>query len=283
MAKEIFITKISGERELFDEHKLRASLQKSGAKPEVCDRIVSLIIKDLYDGMLTKEIYGRAFEMLRREGPGFAARYNLKKAIFALGPTGFPFERYVAELLKADGYGTQVGQIIKGYCVSHEIDVVAQKGGEHFLIEAKYHHEQGLRTDVKVALYVEARFEDIRRRLELKEDRELGHDFHQVWLVTNTKFTSEAIAYGECTGIRMIGWGYPEHNGLEAMIERLGLHPVTALTTISGEKKNLLFANGVVLCKDIAGRKDVLKGIGLNEHGISRVLNEAEIVCGVGP
>lgn len=278
----MFITKVSGERELFDRNKLHVSLQKSGAKPEFCDRIVALIEKGLYEGIPTREIYRRAFHLLRRQAPGFAARYNLKKAIFALGPTGFPFERYVAELLKADGYTAQVDQIVKGYCVSHEIDVVAEKEGEHFLVEAKYHHEQGLRTDVKVALYVKARFEDIRRHLESKEHRDIRHQFHQALLITNTKFTTEAIAYGECAGIRMVGWGYPEHNGLEAMIERLGLHPITALTTISGEKKNSLLANGVVLCKDVAARKDVLKAIGLHEHGISRVLDEAETVCGLG-
>jgi hypothetical protein len=279
MAKEIFITQISGERELFDEQKLSSSLSKSGAELEVCDRIVAVIEKGLYDGMPTKEIYRRAFYLLRREAPAFAARYNLKKAIFALGPTGFPFERYVAELLKADGYSAQVGQIVKGYCVSHEIDVVAQKGGEHFLVEAKYHHEQGLRTDVKVALYVQARFEDIRKYLESKEGHSLGHEFHQAWLITNTKFTSEAIAYGECMGIRMIGWGYPEGKGLEAMIERLRLHPITALTTISGANKNLLFEQGVVLCKDVHEKKEALKGIGLSNQAITRLAEEAKNIC----
>ena len=44
-----------------------------------------------------------------------------------LGPTGYPFEDYVAEILKTEGYQTQVRQVLEGNCVSHEIDVIAQK------------------------------------------------------------------------------------------------------------------------------------------------------------
>lgn len=281
MAKHVYVTKISGDRELFSEIKLRRSLKRVGASSRAIDQIVAAIKKELFDGISTKEIYKRAFEMLRREGAFFAARYNLKKAIFELGPTGFPFEKYVAELLKAEGYRVEINQFLQGRCgIVYEIDVVAKTKKKQFIVEAKYHSSQALKTDVKVVLYVEARFEDIMRASGSKKKAAKDRDKSlQPWLVTNTKFTSEAIKYGTCMGMRMIGWGYPYGQGLQAMIEKSGLHPITALTTISGQKKNILMKEGIVLCRDLLSQTNKLKRMGLNANKISRVLEEARTTC----
>lgn len=277
----MYITKSSGEKELFDEEKFRRSLEHAGADEELIEHICREVQKILFDGISTREIYRRAFELLGQEKPFLAARYNLKQAIFGLGPTGFPFERYVAELLKTEGYETKVGEILRGHCVAHEVDVIAEKGEEHVFIEAKYHKEQGLKTDVKVALYVQARFEDIERHFMEKEkqDRRGAHQDHQAWLVTNTKLTSEAIAYGECVSMRLIAWGYPKGQGLQNMIEKAGLHPVTALTTISEQKKQMLLEKGIVLCRDIARSRAIVESIGLSKENINRVIEEAKQTC----
>ena len=47
-----------------------------------------------------------------------------------LGPTGYPFEDFIAKLLQADGYETKVRQILKGECITHEIDVIAEKNNK---------------------------------------------------------------------------------------------------------------------------------------------------------
>ena len=158
---EITVTKYSGEKAPFDMEKLRQSLQRSGAKEKVIDAVVEQVLPILYEGISTKEIYKKAFALLRKKERPAAARYNLKKALLQLGPTGFPFELYVAELLKAKGYETRTGQIVQGNCVQHEVDVIAQKAEKHFMVECKFHSDQGRRCDVKIPLYIQSRFKDV--------------------------------------------------------------------------------------------------------------------------
>ena len=58
------------------------------------------------------------------------------------------------------------------------------------------------------------------------------------WLVTNTKFTKNAIIYGRCdNGITMIGWGYPNEGNLQDLLEDLNLLPLTILTNLNKSRK----------------------------------------------
>ena len=140
--EDFFIVKASGDKVLFSEEKLRASLKRSG--------------------ITTKELYNRAFGYLRRKKPIYASKYKLKKAIYELGPTGFPFERFIGAVLKYSGYKIQVGKNVSGKCVGHEIDVVAEKNGSIIIIECKFHGEQGRNCNVKIPLYIYSRFLDIK-------------------------------------------------------------------------------------------------------------------------
>src|SRR3972149_4640100 len=90
-------------------------------------------------------------------------RYSIKKAISDLGPSGYPFERYFARVLEAYGYSSELNLIVEGHCVSHEVDILARKGGGLYVIECKYHNDGGKPTDVKTALYVHSRFMDIKK------------------------------------------------------------------------------------------------------------------------
>lgn len=121
-----------------------------------------------------------------------------------LGPDGYPFEKYIGQLLEKLGHTVEVNVVIPGVCVDHEIDIMAQKKGHHCIVECKYHNRSGLKTDVKVALYMQARFEDIRDAWERNPHH--TQELHNVWIVTNTKFTSEAIKYGICKKMKMISW-----------------------------------------------------------------------------
>ena len=128
MANEDFlIVKASGDKVLFSEEKLRSSLKRSGADDKLINQILTLVKEELYDGITTREVYNRAYSFLRRNKPVFASKYKLKKAIYELGPTGFPFERFLSAVLIYTGYKTQVGKTVAGKCVSHEIDVIAEK------------------------------------------------------------------------------------------------------------------------------------------------------------
>ncbi|MEK9131589.1 MAG: ATP cone domain-containing protein [Patescibacteria group bacterium] len=270
------IKKSDGSLEPFNPEKLMASLVRSGAAPEAAADIATHIEGELKDEMPTSHIYRHAFELLRRQTKPVAISYSLRHAIAELGPSGFPFEKFVAELYKASGYETVTGVIVQGKCVPHEMDVVAWKGDELIFIEAKFHNEFDLKSDLKVALYVKARFDDLRgREYEFGgKTRKLSHAL----LVTNTKFTSTAIDYGVCAGLSMIGWNYPAKGNLHHMIEGAGLHPVTAISGLSNVEKRDLLASGKVLCRSI-NTESALKTAGIRAEKIPGILEEIKLVC----
>ncbi len=278
MPQQILVTKASGEREPFSDEKLRRSLQRAGAPAKAIDDISKHIQYELKDGVTTSEIYNHAFSILKKEGRHFAARYGLKKAIMELGPTGHPFEKFVGEILKTQGYNNvQVGKIIQGICVAHEVDVVAEKGERRIMVELKFHNTPGVRTDVKVALYVQARFEDIDKQWKREPSR--GIQFHEAWLMTNTKLTSEAIAYGKCVGMNVVGWSYPTEGSLQHLVESSGLHPITSLTTLSRAQKTQLLDQGIIICKDIEGNKGLVMSLGISEAKFKGIVKEADELC----
>ncbi|MDP3998715.1 MAG: restriction endonuclease [bacterium] len=239
------VIKASGEYEPFSEEKVRSSLKRAGADQNLIARVLSHIKGELYEGIPTQKIYAHIFDILRHERASISSRYNLKEAIMQLGPTGFPFERFVAGIFAVNGYEVAVDKIAQGKCVAHEIDVVAQKDGRNFMIECKYHNRPGTKTDVKVALYVQARFLDVQ------------NFFNQGWLVTNTKATIEACDYAQCVGLKLISWDWPAGESLRDLIEKSGLHPVTSLDFLSHGDKQMLLAKGIVFQKDLP--KDYLK------------------------
>ena len=241
MPNPTLVKKASGQLEPFDPDKVKNSLQRAGASHELAQDILKTVETELYDGVTTREIYQKVFTHLRLAGTHLAARYNLKRALMELGPTGYPFERYFARLLEQEGYKTAVGQQVKGRCVWHEVDVVAEKGGQKYMVEAKYHNAPGLRTDTKVALYVYARFLDV----------SAGDGFTQGWLVTNTKLTSDARDYAECVGLKYLSWDRPEGEGLRDLIEKTRLYPVTILQTLSPKEKSTLLGEGIVTVQDL--------------------------------
>src|SRR6185436_13429232 len=97
--------------------------------------------------------------------------------------------------------------IMLGKCVPHEVDLYASHREQNTFLaaELKYHNDPGYKTDLKVALYVKSRFEDIFTCDPKKQVCPIDRGL----LVTNTKFTSEAITYAECSGMELLGWGYP--------------------------------------------------------------------------
>ena len=117
MSNTPLIVKADGIAEPFDPGKLKNSLTRVGATPEAVALITEEIEKELYPGITTSEIYHRAFMHLREHRQGVAARYSLKRAVLDFGPSGFPFEAYLAELFRREGYTASIDQIIRGACV----------------------------------------------------------------------------------------------------------------------------------------------------------------------
>ena len=218
-----------------------------------------------------------AFKMLKGKSSVSASRYKLKKAIMELGPTGFPFEKFVAKILEQEGFQTQAGVIVQGHCVTHEIDVAALKDDKHYMIECKFHSDKGRFCDVKIPLYIQSRFIDVERQWKMKP----SHDrkFHQGWVYTNTRFTTDAIQYAECIGLGLTSWDYPKNNSLKYRIDMAGLHPLTALTTMTKAEKTKLLDKGIVLCKELHETPTLLNEIGVDKTRHKKILEDSEALC----
>ena len=273
----IDIIKSSGEKVKFSLEKLRTSLKRSGADVQVVNQILDKVRDELYQGISTKEIYNRAFALLKKNKSHFASKYKLKKAIYELGPTGFPFERFVSAILNYSGYNTEVGTILQGKCVSHEIDVIARKNSEETIIECKFHSDQGLNCNVKIPLYINSRYQDIKANWnKISKDKV---SLTQGWLVTNTRFTQDAMQYGNCCGLYLLSWDYPKSNGLKDRIDRLGLYPITVSTLLTQREKQFLLSRSVVLCRNLLNDKFYLDHLGVSEIRKKKILDEISQLC----
>ncbi len=275
--ERVLVTKRDGRAEPFERSKLEDSLARSGAATKTVAAVVAHVEGELQGGMTTSAIYKHAFFILNKLERPVASRYSLKRAVQDLGPSGFPFERFIGEIFRERGYRVETDRVVKGRCVTHEVDVIAWNDLKLIMAEAKFHNDLELKSDVKVALYIKARFDDVLSQPYTCDGKERNVD--EFWLITNTKFTDQAIKYGKCAGIRMVGWNYPLRGNLHDMIDDAGLHPLTCLTSLSVRDKRSLFEKGVVLCKTVRENRDILKELGFSDEKISAVIEESSLMC----
>ncbi len=278
MAKQQFdIIKSSGETVRFSVDKLRNSLKASGASAVLVKKIVAKVMDELYEGISTKEIYNRAFSILKKQKSVYASKYKLKKAIYELGPTGFPFERFVSGILNYSGYKTEVGTVVQGACVPHEIDIMATKNTVLNIIECKFHGEEGRKCNVKVPLYIHSRFNDLVRYME--SNQKTNDKTTLGWVVTNTRFTTDALDYGKCAELYLLSWDYPHGDGLRDRIDRLGLYPITVSTLLSNREKQFLLSRDIVLCRQLLGDMFYLDHLGISNGRKGKILQEMDLLC----
>jgi len=272
----ITIVKMTGRREEFDPERLKTSLRKAKASEGAVEKITEHIVKEIKDGMSTAEIYRHAFELLAKEEKPAAARYSMRKAVMELGPTGFAFEKFVAQIFEAKGFETVTDVEMLGECVPHEVDVVAWNENKLIIVEAKFHNSGVVKSDLKVVLYIKARFDDLAETVF-----DYGGKKRQVdesWLVTNTKFSTQAIKYAECKNMKLVGWNYPAEGNLLDLIVDAGLHPITCLTSITPHDEKLLMEAGIVLCKQAKENLDIVAQAGLSQEKIDKMLEEIDLI-----
>jgi hypothetical protein len=272
--RKIFITKASGRKVPFSEEHLRKSLSHSGAPGNVINNIVEEVAAGVYEGMPTEIIHEKVFNELKERPNASAARYKLKKALMELGPTGYPFEKFMARVFDSMGYVTRTGEIMEGLCVTHEVDVTARTDREFVIMECKYHNRPGFRCDVKVPLYISARFWDIEKYM--RQDAKHDHVSFQGWVATNVHFTEDAIQYGQCAGLRLIGWDYPKQVGLKDLIDNRGLYPITSMTTLTETEKQQLLEKGLVMCTDIVHHQETVNKIISSDTRMNKILAECD-------
>jgi len=269
----IVVTKNNGEKDVFNAEKLKTALRRSGASEREVDLVEQEVLGELYDGISTKKIYRLAYNLLRNKSKRTAGRYRLKNAVMSLGPSGYPFEKFMGRLFESRGYNVKVNQIIKGKCVSHETDVIANNGTEQIMVECKFHSSATQKSDVKVPLYIQSRFLDIKAVWEqqphLKETRFYG------MVATNTRFTEDAKDFARCMGLKVISWDYPTGNSLREWIDDSGYYPITVLQSLRKKDKELLLENNLVLCRELEPHRQKLRELNFSESTIKKILNEA--------
>ncbi|TSA44207.1 ATPase [bacterium] len=268
------IIKADGSREVFDPLRLVSSLRRAGAGEHTAEHIASAITSTVVPDVTSKEIYARAFALLRREARPIAARYALRRALLELGPTGHPFEDFISQLFRAEGWQVETRKVIRGKCVSHEVDLYASHAGNNSFLaaELKYHNDPGYKTDLKVALYVKSRFDDI----FACDPNVRACSIDRGLLVTNTKFTSEAIAYAECAGVELLGWSYPEKDNLFARMNRARVYPITTVTSLSHAEKRLLIENNTISVDQLMKDRRLLDPLHLSGERVGEIIAEID-------
>jgi hypothetical protein len=270
--EQIWVKKFSGELVPFSRKKLRQSLVNAGAKAEMIDKVIARVVADLVPGKPTHKIYQEAFSTLQRLSRSTAARYHLKKALMQLGPSGFPFEKYVAAIFMNLHYEVEINLNMPGQCVNHEVDVLALRNNTVYVVECKFHNRQGIKSDVKVPMYFHARVQDI-QRTHSDLERFKGKEWVP-FLATNTRFSEDAKAYSKCEGIVLLSWDYPQGQSLKDWIEISGLYPITALNGLKKREKQTLLDEGIVLIKTLKQTPQLLDRFSLSKYRMKKISEE---------
>lgn len=274
MEKNILIRKATGELEPFDPGKLADSLRRSGADEASVEEITESIQFWLQDGVTTRKIYARAHSLLGKHRKSASARYKVKQALMELGSSGYPFEHFVGELFRKQGFDVEVGQILEGCSITHEMDVIATANGVQHLMECKHSQMQGKYVSIQTPLYVHSRVNDIVNKR--KEDDAFRGLAFQGWVVTNTRFSDDSMQYAAYYGLNLLGWDYPAGNGIKDLVEREKMYPVTVLTNLTARNKQYLVENGVVTCNELYRRYDIMDALDIPQKRRAALKKELE-------
>ncbi len=274
---KILIVKASGDKEPFNVSKLEQSLKNAGTNKETISEIVKEISQWIYPGVSTKHIYKKAFSLLRKDRASQSVKYKLKHAFLELGESGYAFEKIIGELFSRQGYSCEVGIVVPGYCITHEMDVIATKDNTQHLMECKYRHDQGSHISIQVPLYVHSRVNDIvHHRKTLPEYKNFTFN---PWVVTNTRFSPDSLAYGKCSGVNLLGWDYPVGRGLKDLVEAHAIYPISILVGLTKKEKETLMQKGIVICRQLLDNKDELHQFEMSNIKKKRVITELNELC----
>lgn len=272
---DVQIKKQSGELVPFSKESLQKSLVNSGSDHQTANEICQTIIKDLYNGISTKELYEKAFDLLKKSKASVAARYSLKRALQNLGPEGFYFEKWVAKIFEAQGYDTVTGQTLKGKSsVNHEIDVIISNKNIDIVSECKFRNDIDAKISVTTPMYFLSRFIDLKE----SEFTFFNRSFkpQKGYLITNAFFTSDSIAFANCYDINLISWNYPEDKSLKRLTDFYGLYPVTCLTALTKEEEQKLLSKNCILVRELVKNPVLLDHFKFSNDRKELILKEAE-------
>lgn len=259
------VIKNSGEKENFNSRKIYNTILSAGGSRKIAKETINLVKKKFTKEAKTKEILEYILNNLKKK-PGLAQKYNLKRAIMDLGPTGFPFEQFFAKILENYGYSTKTDQKLKGKNIIQEVDIVAKKD-KKYMVECKYHNDLGTITRLHPAMYTYARFLDLKK-----------YSFDFPWLVTNTRCSEDAIKYAKGVKLKITSWNHPKNESLQKLIQNKNLYPLTILLDVDNKTKRALFDSGFIVLKDFEGKNinEIQRRTRLPSNKIKILLKELE-------
>lgn len=270
----IKIKKQSGEIVPFNKKSLQKSLVNSGAKIDDANQICNEIVKEIYNGISTKELYEKAFNLLKNIKSSVAARYSLKRALQDLGPEGFFFEKWVAKIFEVQGYDTITSQSLIGKStITHEIDVIISNKNEDLICECKFRNDIDAKISVTTPMYFLSRFIDLKD----KDFTFFNRPFkpQKCYMITNAFFTTDSIAFAECYDINLISWNYPEEKSIKRLTDYHGLYPVTCLTTLTKEEEQTLLTKNCILVRELVKNPVLLDHFKFSSDRKELILKEA--------
>lgn len=262
--------KSSGVLERFDHKKIYNTVRAAGGSKKLAGSAVKEIKTKFKKNIPTNEILKFLIKYLKQE-PGVSQRYNLKRAIMALGPTGFPFEKFFARVLEYHGFKTTVDNKLKGKRIIHEVDIVATDlKNKKWMVECKYHNEAGTITKLHPALYTYARYLDLP-----------NYKFDASWLVTNTKCSEDAVEYSKGVGQRITSWNYPVNESLQNLVEKKQAYPITILTNVTNEEINKFYDANLIVAKDLLSidLNELSRRVRIDGKRLQKLIQEVKDVC----
>lgn len=248
MSSNFKVQNLSGKKEPFSSQKVYRSARNAGADKALALQITKAVEKIAYPNIKTREIFKEVKRLLRQHNFKASLKFDLKNAMRRLGPTGFPFEKYVKSILENNGFRTRINIYVKGRCCTHEIDFIAEKGETVYLGECKYRNLPETLVGLNIALSNYARFLDLKQGSFF--DKFSGKKIESI-LVTNAKFTGQSVAYSKCMDVKLLGWKYPKKQGLEKIIEQNKLYPITILPSVSIKTADVFTAKEKMLASDM--------------------------------
>ncbi|MCW3982781.1 MAG: ATP cone domain-containing protein [Candidatus Bathyarchaeota archaeon] len=243
----VSVTKANGTKQPYDPEKIIQTCLRLGASHKEALQIEQKIARKLYDGISTQKILQLIFTLMRKSKPAVRHLFDLRRGI-SLMASKPEFEVYVRTILAQSGFAVQPNTVLRGLCGEHEVDAIAQKDGVTYLVEVKHHVNYHALTGLDESRIARAIIEDVTEGYQngtstLKVDRAM--------IVTNTRFSDHALAYGSCRGILQIGWASPEGFSLKETINKYKLYPLSCLRGVKVETRLRLVEAGIVLIKQL--------------------------------
>jgi len=269
----VFVTKADGKKQLFDRQKVVKTCLRMGVNEEIAEAIAGKIEKSIYDGIETRKLLQMIFRRLSKYKPAIRYQVDLRKAL-SMMKSKPDFERFIRILLREHGYEVIPNQIVRGKCVEHEVDAIATKKDETYIVEVKHHSNFHTPTGLDVARIARAVFEDVTEGFKLGLN-DLRID--KAMIVCNTKLSQHAKHYVECRGIRHIGWSSPSNRDLQTMIEEKKLYPVPYLKGLNTKTREKLTSAGIILLKQLTAKslRELRRETGIRKETLELIVKKA--------